>query len=240
MKIFNKQRIQFLKGKHFQKYIIYAFGEIILVIIGILIALGINNWNQKKQLANANIDLQKKVLTQIDKDINYIDNFSKEIDSLNETYLKVLGRDYDKNMVGEGSMLSTVLFEVKTLSLNQHLNNLVDNAKLDDSEASQQLIDLNSKYKFHLRDIDDIENIIYSKMAANLEEIEKTQPWYSVLITDFVCRNDCINYLLKDENHKSRIATLRFLYVNAYGSILDGFIDDLITSKALLEKTISK
>jgi len=30
----------------FSKYLIYAIGEIILVVIGILIALGINNWNE--------------------------------------------------------------------------------------------------------------------------------------------------------------------------------------------------
>ena len=29
------------------KYLKYAIGEIVLVVIGILIALGINNWNEK-------------------------------------------------------------------------------------------------------------------------------------------------------------------------------------------------
>ncbi len=30
------------------KYLLYAIGEIILVVLGILIALQINNWNQSK------------------------------------------------------------------------------------------------------------------------------------------------------------------------------------------------
>ena len=34
------------------KYLKYAFGEIILVVIGILIALQINNWNEKKNSIN--------------------------------------------------------------------------------------------------------------------------------------------------------------------------------------------
>jgi|TARA_R110000737_G_scaffold348572_1_gene382721 hypothetical protein len=33
----------------FGSYLIYAFGEIILVVIGILIALSVNNWNQEKK-----------------------------------------------------------------------------------------------------------------------------------------------------------------------------------------------
>ncbi len=31
------------------KYLKYAFGEIVLVVIGILLALQINNWNQERQ-----------------------------------------------------------------------------------------------------------------------------------------------------------------------------------------------
>lgn len=240
MKLFNKQRFQLLKGQRFQRYLLYAFGEIILVIIGILIALGINNWNQKQQLEKANLELQKKVLLQLDKDIRFIENFQKEIDSLNQTYLKVLGRDYDSSKLNEGSMLSTVLFDVNTLALDPQLNNLIENAKLDDSEAAQELIKINSTYKLYMKDINDIEAIIYEKMASNLTDIEKTQDWYSELITDFICRNDCINYLLKDEGHKSRIASLRFLYVNGYGSIVNGFHDDLQLASKSLQQILSK
>ena len=45
-----------LTENKFSKYLIYAFGEIILVVIGILIALQLNNWNQNqginKQIKN--------------------------------------------------------------------------------------------------------------------------------------------------------------------------------------------
>ena len=37
-----------LTENKFGKYLIYAIGEIILVVFGILIALSINNWNQKR------------------------------------------------------------------------------------------------------------------------------------------------------------------------------------------------
>jgi hypothetical protein len=55
IKLFRKFRQQMLtentpsggKGK-FTKYLIYAIGEIVLVVIGILIALNINNWNQEQ------------------------------------------------------------------------------------------------------------------------------------------------------------------------------------------------
>ena len=41
-----------LAENKFSKYVVYALGEITLVVIGILIALQINNWNQEQQLAS--------------------------------------------------------------------------------------------------------------------------------------------------------------------------------------------
>tara|TARA_R110002073_G_C9247922_1_gene562337 strand:+ start:22 stop:735 length:714 start_codon:yes stop_codon:yes gene_type:complete len=48
IKFFRKIRQQLLSENKFSKYLIYAIGEIILVVIGILIALSINNWNQNR------------------------------------------------------------------------------------------------------------------------------------------------------------------------------------------------
>lgn len=46
---FRKIRQQLLTENKFSKYLIYAIGEIVLVVIGILIALSINNWNEYKK-----------------------------------------------------------------------------------------------------------------------------------------------------------------------------------------------
>lgn len=61
----------------FSKYLIYAIGEIILVVIGILIALQINNWNEerlnRKQEQQILLQLSKEFtsnLTQIDQKID--------------------------------------------------------------------------------------------------------------------------------------------------------------------------
>jgi sensor domain CHASE-containing protein len=39
------------------KYLKYAIGEIILVVIGILIALQINNWNEQRKQKNLEQDI---------------------------------------------------------------------------------------------------------------------------------------------------------------------------------------
>ena len=46
-----------LSENKFSRYLIYAIGEIILVVIGILIALQINNWNENRKSANVELKL---------------------------------------------------------------------------------------------------------------------------------------------------------------------------------------
>ena len=47
--VFRKIRRSLIVGGPVKKYLLYAVGEIFLVVIGILIALQINNWNQSRQ-----------------------------------------------------------------------------------------------------------------------------------------------------------------------------------------------
>ena len=46
---FRRIRKGLLEGGRTSKYLLYAIGEIALVVIGILIAIGLNNWRQEKQ-----------------------------------------------------------------------------------------------------------------------------------------------------------------------------------------------
>ncbi|WP_047546195.1 hypothetical protein [Psychroserpens sp. Hel_I_66] len=235
MKLFHKKRFQLLRGTRLSKYLTYAFGEILLVIIGILIALGINNWNNNRQLTKINNELSQKVIKQMDRDIQKALAFQNDLDTIQNIYLKVLDRDYDQSKVKMNSMVSTLLFDVYDLPLDQTVINLIDNATLDNSEQSKQLTAISSMYKLYAKNINDIEKIIYEKLTSNLSEIEKTQDWYVELITDYKCKNDCIRYLGSD-TFKSQIASLRFLYVNLYGDLANGFKNDLKAYKLRLEE----
>ncbi len=57
IKIFRKIRQRLLTEGNLKRYLIYAIGEILLVVIGILIALQINTWNEwrKDRIKEENI-----------------------------------------------------------------------------------------------------------------------------------------------------------------------------------------
>jgi hypothetical protein len=48
---FKRIRQKLLSQNSFTKYVLYALGEILLVVIGILIALQVNDWNEQRKLA---------------------------------------------------------------------------------------------------------------------------------------------------------------------------------------------
>jgi len=59
IKFFRKIRQKLIDESNLKKYLVYAIGEILLVMIGILLALQVNNWNNNKK---DNIQAQKVLL----------------------------------------------------------------------------------------------------------------------------------------------------------------------------------
>ena len=68
IKYFRKIRQQLLTENKFRKYLFYAIGEIFLVVIGILIAMQINNLNNTRIDNNEEIKTYKNIKRQILKD----------------------------------------------------------------------------------------------------------------------------------------------------------------------------
>lgn len=74
LKFFRNTRKRLLTENKFSKYLIYAIGEIVLVVIGILIAVQINN----KNIENQRRALEVSILIEI------LDNLGDDIEQLND------------------------------------------------------------------------------------------------------------------------------------------------------------
>ncbi|MCB0373030.1 MAG: hypothetical protein KDD31_08480 [Muricauda sp.] len=98
IRFFRNIRQRLLTENKFTKYLIYAIGEILLVVIGILIALQINNWNENRKLlreekatiASLKLEFQKN-LGQLEGDIGAVNAFINAA----ETLLEHTGPDYE-------------------------------------------------------------------------------------------------------------------------------------------------
>ena len=73
-----------LTENKFSKYLIYAIGEIILVVIGILIALQVNNLNEQNKKEQLRVNYVNSLLSDLESDIilleNQISTFNTELE----------------------------------------------------------------------------------------------------------------------------------------------------------------
>ena len=89
IKFFRRIRQNLLSENKFSKYLLYALGEIVLVIIGILLALQINDWNQEKQHKKEEKRILESIRTdvindtlQLSKNISFAKDRIKQIDTV--------------------------------------------------------------------------------------------------------------------------------------------------------------
>jgi len=68
IKFFRKIRQQLLTENKFSKYLIYAIGEIVLLVIGILIALQINNWNENQKKGKLKVSYRNSLINDLSLD----------------------------------------------------------------------------------------------------------------------------------------------------------------------------
>ena len=84
IKFFRKIRYNLMEQNKTGKYFKYAIGEIVLVMIGILLALQVNNWNE----ARKNRLLELIYLENITADLNLNINELQEFIASRETCIK--------------------------------------------------------------------------------------------------------------------------------------------------------
>ena len=125
IKLFRNLRKQLLNEGKTSKYFKYAIGEIVLVVIGILIALQINNWNENKKaeekqhylFANLKIDFESR-LTEL-----------KEFNTAREGHIKALLKlnkiIANKDTIPNGSEIDSLLSKlINGLKFNEEFKML--------------------------------------------------------------------------------------------------------------------
>ncbi len=80
------------------RYLKYAIGEIILVVIGILIALQINNWNENQKLDSKKQEYYVQLLDDLDNDLVSAENTIKEFRNHQKEYSKYTN-SYDSEVL---------------------------------------------------------------------------------------------------------------------------------------------
>ena len=160
IKFFRKIRQKMLTENKFSKYLIYAIGEIILVVIGILIALQINNSNNKrieterefKYLKNIRLDLKKDL-----ENLEYNIDFRRKKSLGTEKLISQINGQPIQDLNETTYNVVNTLYQERFQPSNVTYNDLV-------SSGNMNLIS-NDSIKIHLFEL----SLLYQQNLFNIE-----------------------------------------------------------------------
>ncbi|WP_052467141.1 DUF6090 family protein [Psychroserpens damuponensis] len=216
MKFFNTNRFQLLRGKRLQKYVIYAVGEIILVVIGILIALAINNWKTNRaEVAELNRIIQV-VKNDLNDDLNEtteIIEFSKEP---NKLIVKILYNGKFQDSIRNCQDCRYLMTSGNISNFNRQGYNMLSNFNKEAKSLNAKVDSILWFYnKYDKEGFDFQNNIIISEIVDNMKYLRDNYSWYSDYYVGSYCNEDCLNYF-DSADYRNRLTYFEALYFDNY------------------------
>ncbi|MCB0739163.1 MAG: hypothetical protein KDC92_16755 [Bacteroidetes bacterium] len=203
IKFFRRIRQRLLDEGSLKRYIIYAIGEIILVVIGILIAVKLNNWNQerirKDEIENL-LDKVEEDLARNIKHFNSIINVYQVNDSLTR---KVINNQVTLEDYYRDNDLENLLFRFQFLNITyENIEKIIETEENINSkygkviEAAKELLRANIYDELSGKPVIDF----YNKNV----DFKMSHPLWMVK-SDSLSIIKRYNYFLTDENYKKQV-----------------------------------
>ena len=169
IQFFRRIRLEILKKNNTGKYVKYAIGEIVLVVIGILIALSINNWNEGRKDLITEQNYLKRLLADLKGDYETL-TFSEGLTKSRIDQIYTLQAIINPSPAQAPENPETVIVSIEKVTWRSYLplskivfNELLSTGKMS-VIRSEQLRSLLSSY---------YEDADHWEMILNLEDAQK-------------------------------------------------------------------
>ncbi len=129
IKFFRRIRQSLLAENRFSKYLLYAFGEIILVVIGILIALWISNLNQEHQQSKERSILIDNLKQELNENLNQFKERTEYLNEMNKNLIEVMNFSATSETKKSLDSLRNYISNILTVTVVQLNNSRLSSAK---------------------------------------------------------------------------------------------------------------
>lgn len=219
MLLSKKIRKDLIKSKDMKNYLKYAFGEILLVVIGILIALYIKGL-YAENLQNEQID---KVGTQIIEDLRsdtaFVSALANYYGPREKYYLQVIGDSLTAEDHKDCSNCGTLVTSFQPITQNTNGYAMLKNFEVDLKTSRDSLIHTTRLFYTQTMPMMRLwSDMVKNDVTDNLNDWRDTKPWYANLING-IADERYFEYVANDPMYKNRVANI---YLLLYGNVLAG------------------
>ena len=189
IRFFRNIRQKLAAENNVSKYLRYAIGEILLVVIGILIALQINNWNEERK----NAAIEKEIISNLLEEFIQNKLVLKEVtDVLNKSeqscYQLMSLMNKDRNFLSKYNIDSLLYWSIEFISYNPSNNifaevlqsgrlGLIKNKELINSLFDwQRMLDNNNKTFYIYQKFIEEQIVPYLSNHISFKNIDKYSP----------------------------------------------------------------
>lgn len=215
IKFFRKIRYELMETGKTGKYLKYALGEILLVVIGILIALQINNWNEKRLKQEQLNSVYERILTDIDNDVQELSENLDYYTGIEFIFQRVINDSITPDLFDVGLSRILTSFGAAT-SLNQTGVNQLKTLNVKD-RLSLKIIDIYDQMELVL--INSFEKRINQESRELVNIFRDNYDWYPEYMGKTIMQDNSSmelqDYFLNSSEYRHRvISNYQLLYVN--------------------------
>jgi len=224
--VFRKIRKQFFSNK-VSSYLVYAIGEIALVMIGILLALYVNNWNENRKLKSVINNTLSTISYDLEADTlsanNIIDFYKKNLEDSNRILNNEITPDNYMDCLNCFNLVTVYQpFAIQTKGFEQ-LKQLTDETN---TQKDSLITDITRLYSVYTPIIDKNNDRMETIVMKNFYELEKF-PWFIDLATNRLSE-EVIKYYTTSDDYKKRVASHRMLAVGNHLGATQKYKEDAI------------
>ena len=220
IKFFRKIRQNLLNENKVGKYLLYAFGEIVLVIIGILIALYLNKQSEQIQTESKIDALFENVLLELEMDINISTSriyFYHRKDSIASLVLNT-DLTYDDYTGKNSSALRNLVFNRRPYGIsNAAYNVLISNINNIPEKYSEAVRFLNTSHNIARPLVDEFNVFVKDLIDRNFTDLENNYDWFSNGLN--ANNKEAIDYFLNNYKYKNKVVRYRSAAFNFKNNI---------------------
>tara|TARA_R110001592_G_scaffold342014_1_gene631524 strand:- start:125 stop:847 length:723 start_codon:yes stop_codon:yes gene_type:complete len=212
IKFFRKIRQNLLVENKTGKYLKYAFGEIVLVVIGILIALSVNNWNEKRKLNDTIKGVYSIVKSDLLSDIETIDKVLVATQFKDSIFKQVINRKITRDDYLKCYQCMQILYGFPDMKLKTRgLKLLEEDSAVLNSFQDSLSIEINNFYSFYNTEIDASIQEVWDDFNDNLYYFKNNKPWFTDYINSKV-NSEFIEYALTSTDYINRVNHFYIVY----------------------------